>query len=126
MTDSINWQTAFSWLWRCLVGVLTVLTGIVAYQGQQLIERSEETEARVTIIEGTRYTSADAAKDLRGIREALQRIELSRPAWVESRFADLERTVRSHMQGGHALTEQRMQHIERTLEKILDRLESTE
>jgi len=72
--------------YRVVTGVLTLLIAVIAWQGQQVLEKVSEHETRIVRIEANNYTGTDAAQDNRLIVEGM---------------SQLESTIRTEMQKQH-------------------------
>lgn len=84
---------------KVTMGVLTVILGFVAWQGQSILETLRDHEMRLVRIEANRYTAQDAIHDR---RQYTQEIRLLRewveenfpPAWLRDDIDELKRDVR--------------------------------
>lgn len=82
-------KMAFDWVLRVTFTVLTILVGVIAWQGKQVITHSEENrqailglDRRVTAIESNRYTSQDAVQDNRAVQAELRALR----EWIENNY----------------------------------------
>lgn len=56
------------------IGVLTILVGVIAWQGQRVLTKIDDHETRLTTIEANRYTTSDALADSRRIGDSMERM----------------------------------------------------
>lgn len=64
----VDWlmaEKAFDVAVKALFIVLTMLVAVIAYQGREVLNRIADHEVRLTKVEASRYTPADAKRDQR-------------------------------------------------------------
>lgn len=64
--EKVDWpmaEKAFDLLVKVLFVILTLLVGVIAFQGQEVLKSINDHEVRITKIEASRYSTEDARRD---------------------------------------------------------------
>lgn len=100
--DYVDKGIVLDWTFRGLLSVLTVLVGVIAWQGREALNSISDHEKRLTTIESSRFTKDDGAAMQKEITS------ISRDLAVQSQAS--------------AETERRLERIEDKLDMLIDRV----
>lgn len=76
--------------------ILTFAMAVIIWQGERVLDRTDEHEQRLTKIEASRYTAQDAVEDRRIIAEQMTAMQKAfPPAWLAEDLQDLKADMRA-------------------------------
>jgi len=97
--EKLDWpmtREIFEGTTKVLFWVLTLLVGVIAYQGKEVLQSINDHEVRLTSIEASRYTTENARRDEIEFRAEMREFITLHIAPINSALSEIKQAVKDN------------------------------